>query len=301
VNIAVEIGGTKLQIATGDPVIGTLDKVYRFDVDKGKGAGGILHTIESQINSLSNSPASISIGFGGPINNQSGIIMDSHQIEGWSGLNLRQWFKDRYDANLYIENDANAAALGEASYGAGKNYDKVFYITLGSGVGGGCVISKNIYHGNSPGEAEIGLMRLNKQGDTIESLCSGWALNNIIKEEIQNNEASILRTLVGNINSHQAKYLGEALNQKDQLAIEIFNKYCDNLAFGISHVCHLFNPEIVVIGGGVSLMGERLITIIEQKLTQYLSASYKPGPELKLSELGEQVVLVGALSLRYQY
>lgn len=300
VNIAIEIGGTKLQIANGDPEPGILREISRYDVDKSQGAEGILKTIRTHLDSMSGSIESISVGFGGPINYKSGTIMDSHQIGGWAGFNLKDWFKNRYNADLYFENDANAAALAEARFGAGKGFDKVFYITLGSGVGGGYVVNEKIYHGNAPGEAEIGLMRMNKHGHTIESLCSGWALNNMIRDRIQHDERSILKKIVGNVEFHQAKYLSEAMEQKDQLALEIFDEYCDNLAFGISHVCHLFNPEVIVIGGGVSLIGDRLIELVRQKLPVYLSPSYHPGPQLKLSGLGEQVVLVGALSLSFQ-
>lgn len=297
-NLGIEIGGTKLQIGVSGTVAGTLDEVFRFDIDPAQGAQGILYTIEDKINSLSTKPINIGIGFGGPIDSDAGIVAASHQIEGWSGFDLKAWCSQRFDAKIFVENDANTAALAEAKYGAGKNYDKVFYITLGSGIGGGMVVNQQLYHGDSPGEAEIGLIKINKKSSaTLESMCSGWALNKVIRKAVQQTDNSILKFLIGDKGSHESKFLKEAIQQSDELAIKIFDEYCDILAYGLSFVVHLFNPEVIVIGGGVSLIGEDLTEKLAQKLPNYISNTYLPGPEIKLSSLGEQVVLIGALSL----
>lgn len=296
-NLAIEIGGTKLQIGIGGNANDSLDEVYRFDVDRSKGAQGILQTIETTINSFAATPHNIAVGYGGPINRKTGVIATSHQIDGWSGFDLRGWFLQRYNAEIYIENDANVAALGEAIYGAGAEYDKIFYITLGSGIGGGMVVGKELYFGNTPGESEIGLIKLRNGEASLESLCSGWALNKVIRKAIELNPNSKLATLIGDSTDHEAKYLREAIELKDDLALEIFEEYCDVLAYGLSFVVHLFNPEVIVIGGGVSLIGDILVQTLSEKLPKYISTTYHPGPEIKLSVLGEQVVLIGALSL----
>lgn len=296
-NLAIEIGGTKLQIGTGEAGSDSLDKVYKFDVDKSKGAKGILDNIETVIKSLPESPQNIAVGFGGPINRKTGIVAASHQIDGWTGFDLKDWFLQKFDSAVYVENDANVAALGEAIHGAGKENDSIFYITLGSGVGGGMVTNKELYSGNVPGEAEIGLIKLSKGKDTLESLCSGWALNKVIRQAIKLNPASKLVNLIKTSTNHEAKYLKEAIELEDDLAIKIFNEYCDILAYGLSFVVYLFNPEVIVIGGGVSLIGDILVERLTQKLPKYISNTYLPGPEIKRSLLGEEVVLIGALSL----
>ena len=99
---------------------------------------------------------------------RTGKICCSHQIEGWSDFDLGGWLKKLTGALVFVDNDANVAALGEASHGAGRNANPVFYVTLGSGVGGGLVVDGRIYHGATPGEAEIGHVRLDRAGTILE-------------------------------------------------------------------------------------------------------------------------------------
>lgn len=204
--IGIEIGGTKLQIAVGEANTARIKKMYRADVDKARGAEGILSKIESIIDQLDEKPEAIGVGFGGPLDRLTGRIATSHQIGGWSGFDMKAWFQQRYAVPVFLENDANTAALAEALHGAGKDYRYVFYITLGSGVGGGMVSDKKLYHGDAPGEAEVGLMAMDREGTTLESMCSGWALDAKIRNGTQHlADGSALKTLIGNVSSGQWK------------------------------------------------------------------------------------------------
>lgn len=300
-DVGIEIGGTKLQIATGDPHTGKMDQIYRYRVEKALGAEGILAQIEKTLSALPYPPARIGIGFGGPVNRTTGVIATSHQIGGWSGFELIHWFKHRFDVPVFMDNDANVAALGEAHFGAGKGYKQVFYITLGSGVGGGLVCEGALYHGNAPGEAEVGLLQLDRQGNNLESFCSGWALDAKIRKLLPAlpNE-SALKQLVGIRQYGEAQFLLPALNQGDRHAAELLSEYADTLAWGLSHVVHLFNPQIIVLGGGVSLIGEALRMRVQEALPKYLVKAFQPGPIIALAELKEETVLVGALCLLNQ-
>src|SRR5207244_1961390 len=155
--IGIEIGGTKLQLVTGDARAKILNR-RKFEVDRAKGAIGIREQIEEGLRELAGvePPKAIGVGFGGPLDWKTGKISRSHHIEGWSGFELGQWLEKLARAPVFVENDANVAALGEANLGVGKGFDPVFYVTLGSGVGGGLVVNKKIYHGALPGEAELG-------------------------------------------------------------------------------------------------------------------------------------------------
>ncbi len=297
-NIGIEIGGTKLQLATGDPATGKIDQIYRYRVDKAQGAQGILAQIDETLQSLPQPPSRIGIGFGGPVNRQTGVIATSHQIGGWSGFDLKKWVKERFDVPALIDNDANVAALGEAHFGAGKEHELVFYITLGSGVGGGMVINGQLYHGNVPGEAEVGLLQLDRDGNTLESYCSGWALDAKIRALLPSLPApSILKQLIGAQQSGEAQFLLPAFHQGDHTAAELLKDYTDTLAWGLSHVVHLFNPQIIVLGGGVSLIGEALRARVQEALPKYLVKAFQPGPLIALANLKEEAVLVGALCL----
>ena len=295
-NVGIEIGGTKLQLATGDPTTGKIEQIFRYRVDKSQGASGILAQIEHTLQALPYPAARIGIGFGGPVNPTTGVIATSHQIGGWSGFELVKWFKERFDANVFLDNDANLAALAEAHFGAGKDYKQVFYITLGSGVGGGLVCNGSLYHGNAPGEAEVGLLQLDREGNSLESFCSGWALDAKIRALVPSLPTeSPLKQLVGTQQSGEAQFLLPALIQGDPNAAELLQKYADTLAWGLSHVVYLFNPDIIVLGGGVSLIGEALR--VQETLPKYLVKAFQPGPLIALAELKEETVLVGSLCL----
>lgn len=300
-DVGIEIGGTKLQVAIGDPHTGKIGEIFRYQVDKALGAEGILTQIEKTLLALPYPPARIGIGFGGPVNRTTGVIAASHQIGGWSGFELVQWFKNRFDVPVFMDNDANVAALGEAHFGAGKGYKQVFYITLGSGVGGGLVCDGALYHGNAPGEAEVGLLQLDRQGNNLESFCSGWALDAKIRRLLPSLPTeSPLKQLVGFHETGEAQFLLPALVQGDAQTAELLLEYADTLAWGLSHVVHLFNPQIIVLGGGVSLIGEALRSRVQENLPKYLANAFRPGPLLALAELKEETVLVGALCLLNQ-
>ena len=151
---------------------------------------------------------------------------------------------------MRVDNDANAATLGEALHGAGVGYDPVFYATLGSGVGGGLVVNGKIYHGAKPGEAEIGHVLLDRGGTIVESRCSGWAVDARIRQLQIVEPDSLLAKLIGNSAGGEARYLAPALQRGDAAAARILVETAGDLAFGLSQVVHLFHPEVIVLGGG---------------------------------------------------
>ena len=299
--IAIEIGGTKLQIAVVDTYQQKILRTARFVVNRSAGAEGILQSIEVTVKQMMASHhevAAIVVGFGGPVNAATGEVATSHQIPGWSGFKLKQWLNDQFNLPAYIENDANLAALAETFFGTGKDFNPVLYITLGSGVGGGLTIDGELYKGNLPGEVEIGQIYLNADGTTLESVCSGWALDSIIRDAVKKSSGDTpLVTLTQNSMAHEAKFLYAAIEQNDSIAIDIFNTYIKNLCFGLSHAVHLFNPQLLILGGGVSLIGAPLQMAVQQQLPSMLAKVFQPGPVVALAETGETAVLLGALVL----
>lgn len=182
-------------------------------------------------------------------------------------------------------------------HGSGKTYDKVFYVTLGSGVGGGYVINKEIYHGLAPGESEIGHMRYDKTGATFESLCSGWAVDKKLRGHISANPKSKLAEIVGAKTNSEANFIGKAIQAGDSGVKAIMEETAEDLAFGLSHVIHLFHPEIIILGGGLSLTGELLRQSVASYIPGFVMNAFHPVPEICIAELGEDVVALGALLL----
>ncbi len=247
----------------------------------------------------------LGVGFGGPVDWRTGRVRCSHQIEGWDDFGLGDWLREQTGLSVAIDNDANVAALGEAKAGAGKlsssenadrGSDPLFYITLGSGVGGGLVVGQTIYHGTSPGESEFGHIRLERSGTILESRCSGWAVNARIREVLRggSSQESTLIQLATQSPGNEARHLAEALRQEDPIARSILNDVADDLSFALSHVVHLMHPNLIVIGGGLSLLGEPLSEAVQATLPRYVMKAFHPVPAVKLAGLREDSVPVGA-------
>jgi glucokinase len=296
--LGIEIGGTKLQIAAGDGSAQILER-HRFDVDRRKGGSGIREQIEAALARLCRQldPQAIGVGFGGPVDWRTGRICVSHHIEGWSDFELGDWLRSLTRKPVQVDNDANVAALGESRCGAGAGFDPVFYVTLGSGVGGGLVVDGRIYHGAPPGESELGHVRLDRTGATVESRCSGWAVDARIRKIKAAGGTSLLCCLVGETPGGEARHLARALQENDATARLILAETAQDLAFGLSHVVHLFHPAVIVLGGGLSLVGEPLRAAVADALPGFIMEAFHPGPTVRLAALGEDAVPVGALLL----
>jgi glucokinase len=296
--LGIEIGGTKLQFALGDET-GKISERRKLTVAPAGGAGGIRRQIERALPELlhGRSVLRVGVGFGGPVDWKTGRICRSHQIEGWSEFDLGSWLRQLTGAPAVMDNDANVAALGEALCGAGRDFNPAFYVTLGSGVGGGLVVDGRIYHGAKPGESEIGHVRLDRDGTIVEARCSGWAVDARIRALTLKEPAGLLARLAGQMAGGEAKHLAAAWQQGDAAARRLLQETAADLAFGLSHVVHLFHPEIIILGGGLSGIGEPLRASVERALPQFMMEAFAPGPRIALAELGEDAVPVGALKL----
>ena len=296
--IGIEIGGTKQQIVAGDAE-GNIVDPRRFSVDPEGGGPVIRERIAEELQQLiaEHQPERIGVGFGGPVDIAQSAVAVSHQVEGWSGFPLRDWLNELTGLPVVIENDSNTAALAEALRGAGRGFNPAFYMNMGSGVGGGLVLDGKIYHGAAPGEVEVGHLRLDPNGTTVEDRCSGWAVDRTIRAAIADAPDSPLAQLVLGTQGCEAKHLTAALAQDDPIAQTILTTLTRDLAFALSHVTHLFHPQVITLGGGLSLVGEPLRQAIAKKLPGFLMEIYGKGPEIKLAELNEDAVPVGALLL----
>jgi glucokinase len=218
-------------------------------------------------------------------------------VDGWEDVDLRGWLSDLLGVPVAVENDSNLAALAEARNGAGTSFNPVFYTNSGSGVGGGLIVDGQIYHGAPPGEAEFGHLRLSPGGPIVEDRCSGWAMDRKIRERCTREPSSDLARRVGGTRGGEARHLAEALVGGDLAAREILEETAGDLAFALSHVVHLFHPAVVVLGGGLSLLGEPWREAVARALPEHLMSVFRPGPIVRLAALGEDVVPVGALTL----
>lgn len=296
--LGIEIGGTKLQIVAGDGS-GRITRRWRASIDRAAGGVAIRDQIRTGAAEIRTglAPLAIGVGFGGPIDWRTGRIARSHQIEGWENFELKPWLEHETGLPVFTENDANTAALAEATVGAGAGADPVFYFNMGSGVGGGIVSGGQIYHGRPPGEAEFGHLRIDRNGATVESRCSGWAIDHRIRTAALDHRDGILAQLTLQSQGGEARYLATALEQGDSIAQGIIAELAGDLGFALSHVIHLLHPAAIVMGGGLSLIGEPLRSAVAAALPANVMEVFHPVPPVRLAALGEESVPVGALIL----
>src|SRR5436190_6297211 len=187
--IGIEIGGTKLQLGVGAGD-GMLAGLWRGTVDVTAGPEGIRRQIVAAVPELLQRSGiergqlkGVGIGFGGPVDDATRTVIKSHQIPGWDDFPLADWFSKLLDLPAVLGNDADVAGLAEALFGAGKGLSPIFYITIGSGIGGGLIIDGEIYRGVGRGAAEIGHLQVFAEGTerdhymmSLEECASGWAI-----------------------------------------------------------------------------------------------------------------------------
>ena len=307
--LGIEIGGTKLQLGVG-PGDGVLAGLWREKVDVAAGPEGIRRQIVRAVPELLAKSKldraliqGIGIGFGGPVDDHTHTIIKSHQIEGWDNFPLEKWLSDLLGMPAVLCNDADAAGLAEALFGAGKGFSPVFYITIGSGIGGGLVINGDIYRGCGRGAAEIGHLKIRGIEDEeylpLEELSSGWAISARARESLQRDQASRLGHFAVACNPDlTTEQVADAASHGDVLALSVLRKAQSHLADAICHVIALLCPRRIVIGGGVSLMGEKLL--FEPLRKMVAERVFKPFAncyEIVPAALGEEVVVHGALAL----
>jgi glucokinase len=301
--VGIEIGGTKLQIVAGTGPT-AISRRWRGIVRPELGGPEIQRQVLAGLGEIGvadsiQAPRAVGVGFGGPVDCRTGTICRSHQIDGWENFELAEWLRGTINAPVIVENDANTGSLGEACYGSGAGFDPVFYVTLGSGVGGGLVVGGDIYHGAPPGEAEFGHLRVGREGATVESRCSGWSIDARIRDAVTAGSNGFLAAAVTRQPSRggEARHLGTALAAEDPLARRMLDELSVDLALALSHVVHLLHPAAIVLGGGLSLIGEPLRSAVAAALPGFVMEAFHPVPAVRLAMLGEDAVPAGALEL----
>jgi glucokinase len=315
--LGIEIGGTKLQLGVGAGD-GVLAGLWRGPVDVAAGPEGIRRQIIAAVPELLTRSGversrlrGVGIGFGGPVDDATRTIIKSHQIEGWDNFPLADWITDLVGLPAVLGNDADVAGLAEALHGAGKGLSPIFYITIGSGIGGGLIINGEIYRGVGRGAAEIGHLRMAFPTNvfpntvkTLEEIASGWGIENAARTSLAydaHGRAKVLRRLRQGKPPVTAKLIARAAEQGDPLAEDVLQLARTAVGEAICHVIALLCPRRIIIGGGVSLMGEKLLfEPLRQLVAERVFRPFADCYDIVPASLGEEVVVHGALSLARQ-
>ena len=306
--LGIEIGGTKLQLGIG-PGDGTLAAMWRETVDVAAGGEGIRRQIKTAVPELlqrAGLPRSaiqgVGIGFGGPVDDATRTVIKSHQIAGWDDFPLAAWIEELLGWPVALGNDADVAGLAEALFGAGAGLSPVFYITIGSGIGGGLILQGQIHRGCGRGAAEIGHLLIRQGPDRelipLEHLASGWAIG----RQARGCRAEFrvrfppLPACVGTARTNHRRSRGPGRRCRRPpggsgpgtgLGLPGRGHRAGDRALG---------PRRIVIGGGVSLMGEPvLFEPLRDKVRQIVFKPFLGRYDIVPAALGEEVVVHGAL------
>jgi glucokinase len=308
-SIGVDVGGTKVLGGVVDESGNILTRSRR-DTPKA-GGSALSDAIADVIKELAGAHTvpTVGISAAGFVSSDRKTMLATPNISGWNGVDLQAEIGSRTDLHIIVENDANAAAWGEAKYGAGRNHNHLMMLTIGTGIGGGIVVNGEIYRGAFGTAAEFGHLRVVSEGHLcgcgargcFEQYASGNALMRHTRESISatpDMAHNLLARGDGTIAGLTGAHITDAAREGDAVALAAFNTTGQWLGAGIATLSVILDPAVVVIGGGVIDAGEILLAPTREALHRYMPFSGKhPAPTIIAAELGNDAGLVGVADL----
>lgn len=309
--IGVDLGGTKTLTALVD---GRGRVVARVRVaTPTTGPDGVLEAIVASVAELSDrsgiaprSALGVGVGAPGPLDPDSGVVFEPPNLPGWRDVPLAARMAERLGVPTFVENDANAAAMGERWVGAGRGVDDLVYLTVSTGIGGGLILGGRLYRGTSGTAGEVGHMVIARGGPRcgcgragcLEALASGTAIAREARLAVESGRPTVLSQVPSEAITAEA--VARAAEDGDPLAREIFAGAAAALGVGITNLVNLLNPALVIIGGGVSRAGELLFAPLRRIVRE--EAFERPGAAVRVvpAALGDDVGVIGAAAVVYE-
>lgn len=302
----MDLGGTKISCALSD-LDGKIINQYTLPTLSQEGEAAVLTRIINGIskvivNSKVNKDQIKAIGIGspGPLDSKKGMIISTPNLP-FKNFKLVEPIENKFGIKTYLDNDANVAAIGEFLFGAGKGTENMVFVTVSTGVGGGAIINGKIYRGNTNNALEIGHTTLVEDGPRCncgnygctEALASGTAIAKRAKEALETGVETSLRNYE-NVTSYE---VFQEAKKGDKVASDILNKCLNYLGICIANIVATLDPEMVVIGGGVSKGGnivfEKVREVVNTRCFDSMAASCKIVP----AGLGTDAGVIGAVAL----
>jgi glucokinase len=315
--VGVDIGGTKVAAGLVDHsgAIVAQSRTAMVATDAARGLAAVAAAIE-ELRSRSGDgfqPHAIGICAPGPLNPRTGVVINPPNLPGWHNFPLAEEIRKLYpNAQVKIDNDANAAALAEAKWGAGRNYRNVFYASIGTGIGTGFVIDGKVYHGRTGLATEGGHVGVDLHGPQcacgkrgcIETLAAGPAIARRARAKLaaqaasgDGTESALLAMTGGKADAVTSEIVARCYASGDALAKEVMQETLDLLAYWLGNVIDLLEPDVILIGGGVSSM---LAPFLEEIRARWIGSCLSPYPHetpLVLAHYKEDAGIAGAAAL----
>ncbi|WP_083638624.1 ROK family protein [Rhizobium oryziradicis] len=308
--LAIDLGGTQLRAA----MVSSAGSILSFAVEPTRALDGP-EAIIAQIFSLleeivRQNPGQVPVGIGiaapGPLDPKAGMVIAPPTLRGWHNVPLAKIIGQRFSAPVWLENDANAAALGEWRFGAGRGVDSMVFVTVSTGIGGGVIADGRILHGRRGLAAEIGHMTITHEGERcfcgaigcFEAVASGTALGRRASARTKPFDGSAMRALSANADV-SGRNVVDAARQGDALAKQLLDDEARWLGIGFTNLLHLYSPDMIVMGGGISHGFDLLQAGIASAMRERAMPAYRDVPVVT-AQLGHHAGLVGAASLVFQ-
>lgn len=310
-NIGIDLGGTNIKVGVVDEAYGIIGRA-NLKTKLPRPAEAIADSIAEGVRLACQDAGitpdevnSIGIGTPGTTSRESGIVIYAGNL-GFRDTPLGALLRDRLGKEIYVENDANAAAYGEVLNGAAKGYSNVVVITLGTGVGGGIIMDGDIYTGFNNCAGELGHIVIEYGGEPcacgrrgcFEAYSSATALIRMTRRAMEQNPSSALWKIAGALDEVDGKTAFDGMRMGDSAAREVVDTYIAYLGCGLTNIVNIFQPEILLIGGGICKEGANLTDPLNDFITR---ESHRADPErttkLAIAQLGNDAGIIGAACL----
>jgi len=307
--LAIDLGGTKIITAIISSKGQMIAREYCLTLAD-EGPQAVINRILSAIDHLlslrnigSSKLGSISIAAAGAIDFDRGVITSSPNLPGWYDIPLRDIVREKHGVNTFLINDASAAGLGEHHFGAGKGVNNLILLTLGTGIGGGIIINGRLYTGLCGSAGEIGHMTIDVNGPRcncgnigcLETLASGTAVaKEAIRRISQGEKSSLTEIVAGEIENITAEEVSLAAQGGDSLASEVISKAANYLGVGMVNLVNIFNPEMIIVGGGMAKMGDLLLNPARQVVRERAFSLSAQAVRIVPAQLGDDAGVLGA-------
>ncbi len=313
--LTVDIGGTKIitAIVSHD---GHILAEGRCLTLADEGAQAVIVRLFTAIDSLleknSMKPSQmggISMAAAGAIDSDRGLITVSPNLPGWRDVPLVKMVRERYKVAGFLINDASAAALGEHRFGAGRGVNNLILLTLGTGIGGGIIINNELYLGACGSAGEIGHMVIDVNGPEcgcgnkgcLEALASGTAVARDAIKRISQGEKSSLVEMVGSrVENITAENIGDAARNGDSLALDVFLRAGTYLGVGMANLVNIFNPEMIILGGGMVELGDLLFGPAKRVVAEKAFPISARAVRIVEAQLGNEAGIYGAAAFAFR-
>ncbi len=334
--VSVDLGGTQIRTAVqqGGKLLSRIGLLTGEDPRPDRVIPRMVEAVRKALQEANTSVESvvgIGIGAPGPLNNRTGVVFCPPNLPGWQNVRLRDIFSQHFALPIFVENDANTAALGEFMFGVGHGSEDIVYLTISTGIGGGVIANGRILEGVLGTAGEIGHMTIDWRGPRcncgnigcLESIASGTAIARHANERIVLGKPDS-QALVDFVLAHpessadantpydsresfatpihvNARQVAQAAQAGVPLARTIIQAAAEALGVGLVNIIHIFNPELIILGGGVSQMGEMLLEPARRIVRERAMAVPRDCARIVLAELGNDVGLIGAGALVYSH